>query len=408
MKSSYLMGILICVMVTQSVALADDLPVIIPDSSWPITNGGPGAYVHTRIRILDRTVRDNASSASVSPINTPTTIRSAYNLPSSGGAGAIAIVDAYNYPTALSDFNTFAKEYSLPEETSTQATASTNPTFQVVYATGTKPESGGSYIESWNLEEALDIEWSHAIAPGAKIYLVEAASASMSDLLYAVKVASALPGVREVSMSWGGSESSNETFSYDPYFTSTSVTYFAAGGDASDELEYPSASPYVISVGGTTLNRNNAGTLTSETGWSDSGCGISRYEARPAFQNVVSDDVGSHRGANDVAFDANPNTGVMVYDSTPLYGEEGWWAVGGTSVGTPAWAGVVNLASFYNDNVAAGSQAENTRLYDNLDTDETYAAAFRDITSGDDGRTDCTVGWDQPTGLGSPLGVTGK
>ncbi|MCE0497199.1 MAG: S53 family peptidase [Methylacidiphilales bacterium] len=402
MKTSLLMGIILCAIVTQPMALANDLPVIIPDSSWPVTKGGPGAYAHTRIRFLDK----SAATTTVSEINTPAMIRSAYNLPSVGGAGAIAIVDAYNYPTALSDFNTFAGEYGLPKETSTNATASTNPTFRVVYATGKAPESGGSYIESWNLEEALDIEWAHALAPGAKIYLVEAASSSMSDLLYAVQVASALPGVREVSMSWGGSESSSET-SYDHYFASTSVAFFAAGGDSSDDLEYPSASPYVVSVGGTTLNRNSAGALTSETGWNDSGCGISRYEARPAFQNVVSTDVGSHRGANDVAFDANPNTGVMVYDSTPLYGETGWWAVGGTSVGTPSWAGVVNLASVGNG-VAAGSQAENARLYDTLDTSENYAAAFRDITSGDDGRVDCTEGWDQPTGLGSPLGLTGK
>jgi subtilase family serine protease len=203
-------------------------------------------------------------------------------------------------------------------------------------------------------------------------------------------------------MSWGGSETNSET-SYDHYFTRASITYFASGGDASDELEYPSASPYVVSVGGTTLNRDSSGNLTSETGWSDSGCGISHYEARPPFQLVIAGDVGNHRGANDVSFDANPNTGVLVYDSTPLYGEEGWWTVGGTSVGSPSWAGVVNLASVENG-VAAGSQAENTRLYGNLGNDET----FRDITSGDDGSVDCGEGWDQPTGVGSPLGLTGK
>ena len=117
--------------------------------------------------------------------------------------------------------------------------------------------------------------------------------------------------------------------------------------------------------------------------------------------------MGSHRGANDVAFDANPNTGVLVYDSMSLYGEAGWWTVGGISVGTPAWAAVVNLASNVNGG-AAGSQAENTRLYNNLGTAGTYAAVFRDITSGNDGRVKCTEGWDQPTGLGSPLGLIGK
>lgn len=400
MKTSLLAGILLGTVIMQSSSMAaPQFPVIIPDSSGKVTNGKPGTIAHTRIRILDRPA---AKAATVSEINTPTTIRSAYNLPSTGGAGAIAIVDAYHFPTALHDFNTFASNYSLPQETSTTVTASTNKTFQLVYATGRQPQSGGSYIESWNLEEALDIEWAHSIAPGAKIYLVEAASSSMSDLLYAVRIASGLSGVREVSMSWGSDETKSET-SDDSYFTTPSITYFAAGGDSDDDLEYPSASPDVVSVGGTTLNRNSAGALTSETAWDDSGCGISRYEARPSFQNVISSDVGSHRGSNDVAFDADPNSGVLVYDSTPLYGEEGWWQVGGTSLGTPSWAGVVNLASVENG-VASGSQAENARLYDNLGDDET----LRDITSGDDGNVEAEEGWDQPTGIGSPLGLDGK
>lgn len=407
MKTLLLVGILVGTLATPSVSMADNLAVIIPDSSWPVTNGQPGVtHTHTRIKILDTAVKDKAAAAATSQINTPATIRSAYQLPATGGTGAIAIVDAYHFPTALNDFNTFAKQYGLPQQTSGSATSTTNTIFQVVYANVRQPLSGGSYIASWNLEAALDIEWAHAMAPGAKIYLVEAASDSMNNLLYAVQIASRLPGVREVSMSWGGGETRNET-SYDSSFTTASVTYFAAGGDSTDGLEYPSASPNVVSVGGTTLNRNSAGTLTSETAWSDTGCGISLYEARPNFQNIVSSDVGNHRGTNDVAFDADPNTGVLVYDSTRLYGAAGWWTVGGTSVGTPAWAGVVNLASVENG-AATGSQAENLRLYDNLTEDATYTEVFRDIISGDDGDVAAADGWDQPTGLGSPLGLTGK
>jgi subtilase family serine protease len=379
----------------------ENLPVWIPESSGKVENGEAGSVAHTRLRILATETKPNATVSSTS-INTPTTIRGAYELPATGGQGAIAIVDAYHYPTSLADFNTFSKTYGLPQETSTQPTASGNKAFEVIFASGRQPQSGGSYIASWNLEEALDIEWAHALAPSAKIYLVEAASSNTSDLMRAVQVAARLSGVHEVSMSWGSGESRTET-SYDSYFSVSNVTFFTSGGDSTDELEWPSASPNVVSVGGTTLNRNSSGALTSETVWDETGCGISKYEMRPTFQNVISSDVGNHRGANDVAFDADPNTGVLVYDSTPLYNEAGWWTVGGTSVGSPSWAGVVNLASVENQ-IATGGQNEDNRIYENLGDGET----FRDITSGQDGNEDGTAGWDQPTGLGSPLGLGGK
>jgi subtilase family serine protease len=402
MKSTALLVSFLAVATSALAEGPERLPVWVPDSSARVTDVEPGSIAHTRIKILATTVKPNAATAVNSNINTPSTIRSAYELPSTGGAGAIAIVDAYHYPTALGDFNKFASTYGLPQESSKTSTSSTNKAFQVVFATGRQPQSGGSYIASWNLEEALDIEWAHAMAPGAKIYLVEAASASTGDLLRAVQVASSLTGVREVSMSWGGEETRNEGAS-DGYFTASGVTYFASGGDSADELEWPSASPNVVSIGGTSLNRTSSGALTNETVWDDTGCGISKYEMRPTFQNVISSDIGNHRAANDVAFDADPNTGVLVYDTTPLYGETGWWTVGGTSLGSPSWAGVVNLASVQN-RTAAGSQAENNRLYANLGD----GATFRDITSGDDGSVDGASGWDQPTGLGSPLGLGGK
>ncbi len=337
-----------------------------------------------------------------SSVNTPATIRAAYDLPASGGLGAVAIVDAYHYATSLNDFNRFSSSYGLPEEQSNNPTKGSNKVFQVVYAMGRMPMSGGSYISSWNLEEALDIEWAHAMAPSAKIYLVEAASASMNDLMRAVQVASRLPGVHQVSMSWGGDETPYES-GEDRSFVIPGVTFFASGGDAADEMEYPSASPNVVSVGGTTLECNEAGEVTSETAWSEAGCGISQYEGRPTFQSAIATEVGRHRGSNDVAFDADPNTGVAVYDSTALYGEAGWWVVGGTSVGSPSWAGLVNLASKENG-VAPGAQAEDARLYSHLGD----ATIFKDVTTGEDGAVTGTPGWDQPTGLGSPQGIAGK
>jgi len=375
------------------------LSVLVPESAGH--SPGEWFHSHTHLRVL---VAADATTSSTAQFNVPATIRSAYSLPSTGGSGAIAIVDSYHYPTALQDFNAFSRQFGLPQETSTNVLASGNKNFQVVYATGVKPLSGGNFISSWNLEEALDIEWAHAIAPNAKIYLVEAASDSLPDLNYAVQVASRLAGVKEVSMSWGGGEMPAEVQWYDTLFTTYGVVYFAAGGDTSAQVEYPSVSPNVISCGGTSLNRNNSGTLLSETGWANTGCGLSMYEPRPIFQNVISSIVGNRRGANDLSFDADPNTGVYVYDSTPLWGESGWWIVGGTSLSSPCLAGVVNLAATAGNGFANNTQAEQSRLYGNLKN----ANVFRDITTGTDGTRKSAVGWDFITGVGSPIGLSGK
>ncbi|MCE0523153.1 MAG: S53 family peptidase [Methylacidiphilales bacterium] len=376
------------------------LQVLVPESAG-FSSQDQGVRFHTRLRVL---VVPNAASSTTSQFNTPSSLRSVYNLPSTGGSNAIAIVDSYHYPTALADFNYFSKYFGLPQETSTVATSSGNRTFEVVYATGYKPQSGGNYIASWNMEEALDMEWAHAMAPNAKIYLVEAASDSNSDLDNAVRVAATLTGVKEISMSWGGSETSYEATFYDPLFKATGVVYLASGGDSSDQMEYPAASPNVVSCGGTSVNRSTTGAFLSETGWNDTGCGPSAYEPRPAFQNSVASVVGAKRGVSDLAFDSNPNTGVYVYDSTPLWGESGWWILGGTSVASPSLAGVLNLAATSGNAFALNTAAEEARIYGYLGNSK----AFRDITSGTDGRYACKTGYDFVTGVGSPYGLVGK
>jgi subtilase family serine protease len=375
------------------------LQVLIPESAGSSPQDR-GVRFHTRLRVL---VVPNASASTTSQFNTPSTLHSVYSLPSTGGSNAIAVVDAYHYPTSLADFNAFSSYFGLPKEISTVATAA-NKTFQVVYAPGYQPQSGGNYIASWNLEAALDIEYAHAMAPSAKIYLVEAASDSMSDLENAVRVAAGLTGVKEVSMSWGGSETSYEAMFYDPIFTASGVVYLASGGDSSDEMEYPAASPNVVSCGGTSLNRSTTGAFLSETGWNDTGCGPSVYEPRPSYQNVVASVVGTKRGVSDLAFDADPNTGVYVYDSTALWGESGWWILGGTSVASPSLAGVLNLAAASGNAFAVNTAAEQARIYGNLGN----AKAFRDITSGTDGKYTCKAGYDFITGVGTPNGLVGK
>ncbi len=265
---------------------------------------------------------------------TPSQIRSAYGVnllgnfgstPANGTGQTIAIIDAYYDPNISADLATFDSQYKL----------SAPPTFTQYVETGLRQDNAG-----WAMETALDVEWAHAIAPGANIALVEA-QPDLSDLFSAVTFASGLSGVSVVSMSWGSGEFSGET-SYDSVFTTPTghngVTFVASSGDSST-VEYPSVSPNVLAVGGTSLVANSAGTYVSETGWSSSGGGTSLYEPKPAWQtNGLSS---TARTTPDVAWDAaitaptGNSPGVSVYDSVPDSGQYGWFAVGGTSVAPP-------------------------------------------------------------------------
>jgi len=306
-----------------------------------------------------------------------------------GGSRAIAIVDAFDDPTAEADLATFTSQFDLP------------PTdFTVVYAQGTEPAqdpSGG-----WEVEESLDIEWSHAMAPEAKIYLVEAADNSFTNLFNAVTVAANLvkaAGGGEVSMSWGAGEFKGET-TFDSVFSTHGVVYLASSGDSPGTL-YPAVSPNVVAAGGTTLSRDiNTGKLILENTWQDAGGGTSLLEPIPPFQKSVKYVVGNMRGTPDLSFDANPNTGVWVYDTNTVIGI-GWYVVGGTSVSAPSLAGVFNAAGSF----AVSSQAENWKLYSEK------AKWFNNINYGDCGLnigTFATGGYDLCTGLGSPRTLRGK
>jgi kumamolisin len=307
----------------------------------------------------------------------------------SGGAKAIAIVDAYDYPTAFSDLQIFSAQFAL--------LVPTNQNFQVVYANGTPPKADSG----WGLEAALDIQWAHAMAPSAKIYLVEAASNSFADLLTAVNVASnlvAAAGGGEVSMSWGGSEFAFQKL-YDGYFTKSSVVYVAAAGDSAGTI-WPSTSPNVVSAGGTTNSRDANGDLQAQLAWSSTGGGPSKYESRPSYQSAISKIVGSKRGTPDVAADADPDTGVWVFNS-PYCG--GWCIVGCTSAAAPVWAGIINAAGRF----SASSQAELSTIYSNLGK----PANFTDITQGSCGPNKgylAKTGWDFCTSAGSADGTLGK
>lgn len=335
-------------------------------------------------------IRGNATSSYQSGY-TPLQIKTAYGINSTSYTGAgetVAIIDAYGSPTIQSDLNTFDSQFSLP---------SANVTIAYPDGTPNKTDSG------WALETSLDVEWVHALAPDAKILLVVAKSASTSDLVDAINYASS-HGAQVVSNSWGGSEFSGET-SYDSDFQHQGIVYTASAGDSGAGAEWPAASPYVLSVGGTTLNLNSNGTWQSETAWSDSGGGTSQYESRPAYQNNWQSVVGTQRGIPDVAWDANPSTGVAIYDSTPDQGQSGWFVVGGTSVGAPSWAAMIALAD--EGRVAAGKNPFsniqlNTDLYNLAGTTDStgYETYFHDITSGSNGNP-ALPGYDLVTGIGS-------
>jgi len=320
-----------------------------------------------------------SSQVSGCPINGTTIVPT-------GGSGVIVIVDAYDYPSAAADLSTFSSTFGLPQAS-----------FSVQYASGRKPSNGCS--SGWQGEEALDIEWAHAMAPNAAIVLMEASSASNSALYQAVTAAnsyiSSHGGKGEVSMSWGGSETSNESSS-DHYFTQSGVVYFASSGDSPGVI-YPSSSVNVVSAGGTQVNRNSSGAYTNQTAWSDGGGGASRYESRPSFQNAISSIVGSKRGTPDLSFDSSGGSPVAVYNSN-CYG--GWLEVYGTSVASPSLAGIINNAGQFK----TSSNAENTLIYSNLG----FSQYFTDITSGSCGTHSATTGWDFCTGVGVDHGLTGK
>jgi kumamolisin len=303
-----------------------------------------------------------------------------------GGSGVIVIVDAYDYPSAAADLATFSRTFGLPQAN-----------FSVQYASGRKPTNGCR--SGWQGEESLDIEWAHAMAPNAQIVLMEASSPTNSALYTAVQAANsyiaAHGGKGEVSMSWGGSETSGETSS-DHYFTQAGVVYFASSGDSPGVI-YPSSSVNVVSAGGTQVNRNSSGAYTNQTAWSDGGGGASSYESRPTFQNAIQGIVGSKRGTPDLSFDASGGSPVAVYNSN-CYG--GWLEVYGTSVAAPSLAGIINDAGGFK----TSSNAENTLIYSNLG----FASYFTDITSGSCGTHSAAAGWDFCTGVGVDHGLVGK
>jgi subtilase family serine protease len=312
----------------------------------------------------------------------PDQIKNIYNLPKIGGHGTIAIIDAYNDKTMESDLAIFNKAFNLAD------CSTKNKCFeQHLMSSGTATNSG------WAGETALDVEWAHAIAPDAKILLVEAKTPSGANLLGAIDYAASRSDVVAVSMSWGGDETIEEK-SLDLHFASKSgAVFFASSGDDGWGASWPAASPNVVSVGGTSLLFKSDGTLNKETAWSGSGGGVSAYETQPDFQkNYSIPKANGMRAIPDVSYDADPQSGFSTYSNGK------WYVVGGTSDAAPQWAAIQSL----------GLSATDKNLYSDKSS-ATYSKYFRDIVSGKNG--DCKYycqaakHYDYVTGLGSPVTV---
>ncbi len=344
----------------------------------------------------------------------PADIRQAYGIDSvsfgsiagTGAGQTIAIVTAYNDPYILADLRAFDRQFNLPDP----------PKFTVIGQDGTTtlpgpdPDGPGN---SWVLETSMDVEWAHAVAPNANILLIEANSSADSDLLAAVDTARKHTGVSVVSMSWSEDEFSGES-SEDKHFTTpsghTGVTFIAPTGDDGAGMAYPAASPNVLAVGGTTLRLSAGGDYISETSWGygdaslangGSGGGISRYEKQPAYQHALVTQSSTMRAGPDVAFDADPDSSpVAVYDTWDNGASSPWTLCGGTSLGVPAWAGIIAIAN--QGRVLAGMGT----LYGPTQTlPMIYALPsgdFHDITTGDNGFS-AAPGYDLVTGRGTPI-----
>jgi subtilase family serine protease len=332
----------------------------------------------------------------------PRSFKAAYGfnqINNQGQGQTIALVDAYDDPNIASDLAFYASY------------------FHIAPCNFTKVKLGTVTGQGWDLEESLDVQQACALAPQANIVLVEAASSNDTDLFTAVQVATAAPyNATVVSMSWGEGEFSGE-LADDSYFCNIlngngqPVTFVAASGDGGHGTIYPSASPCVVAAGGTSLVLSTTLPLGNpfllnyghETAWDGSGGGVSPYESQPSFQNPACATWStSGRCLPDIASDANPGTGVPVYD-TFSYG--GWVQVGGTSVASPDWGGFFVLVNSARAIAGKGSLSQADYDLYQIYYSSNYANDFHDITSGTNGgcgsQCDAGPGYDLVTGIGT-------
>lgn len=317
----------------------------------------------------------------------PAQIQAAYGLPASGQGQTVAIVDAFGASTAEADLGTFRSQYGLSPCTTA------NGCFKKV------DQNGGTNYPSddpgWGLETALDLDAVSSACPACNILLVEGNDNSLDNLGIAVDTAVSL-GAKFVSNSYGvPGEGSDET-TYDHYYTHPGVAVTASTGDAGDVTNWPATNPNVVAIGGTHLTTDSSPRGWHESAWVDGGSGCSPYEAKPDYQANIATNC-SNRAIADISADADPATGLAVYDTL---GQSGWIQVGGTSLSSPLVAAMYALAG-----TPVPGTFPVTYPY------QAPAGTLNDVTEGSNGGCgnvlcNAGTGWDGPTGLGTPHGVT--
>jgi hypothetical protein len=349
-----------------------------------------------------------AATPTVSAVYTPQQIRTAYGvnlLPNQGQGTTVAIVDAFNDPNINSDLSIFSNDFGLPQMNG----VGSNPTFKIMTPTGQSTPANAPHND-WAVEISLDVEYVHSIAPFANIDLIETQDNS-GDHLYGAEVdgqpyssgvgfAKTLPGVVVVSNSYGSGEFAGET-AYDSEFTTpgNNVAFTFSTGDSGAPGGYPAYSPNVVAVGGTSLYTLGArGAYGRESGWSGGGGGVSLYEPTPAYQTNNGVSFGA-RATPDVSMDADPNTGVLVLDQ---YDFPGFFVeVGGTSLASPMWAGLIAEGdASRGPGLSLSSVGVNNALYGAYNS-PSYGADFHDVTTGNNGFA-AGPGYDLVTGIGTP------
>jgi len=324
---------------------------------------------------------------------TPCDLRSAYNLPSTtaGSGQTVAIVDAYDAPSAESDLGVYRSTYGITRQCTTA-----NGCFRKLNQSGVQ----GSYPVAdggWAQEISLDLDMVSAVCPNCNIVLVEANSNSLADLEAAENTAARTAGVNAISNSYGSSETGFFTKPDDSAYNHPGIAITASTGDNGYGVEFPASSGFVTAVGGTTLTKAANTRGWSETAWSGAGSGCSGFFTKPTWQT---DGGCSKRMVGDVSAVANPSTGVAVYDSFAYQGQSGWLEFGGTSVASPMIASVYALAG------NAASVNYGSYPYG-------HTSALNDVTSGSNGTCllspsyfcHAVAGYDGPTGLGTTNGT---
>lgn len=368
------------------------------------------------------------------PCYSPQEIRKAYNIDPVLNAGytgkgqSIVIIDAFGSPTINHDLKVFDAAFGLPDP----------PSFKEYAPLGkVKFDPTNSGMVSWAAETSLDVEWSHALAPDANIVLMTSpvsetqGDQGMSEFLYLEKYAVSHNLGKIISQSWATTE--NTLFNhpggrqilknFETFYQQADgqgVTIFGSTGDSGvanpnvngqiypfPTVNFPASSPYITAVGGTSLMASIHGQYQSEAGWSGSGGGISQFFAEPAYQQAYlpsSDQqlLNGFRGLPDISFNADPNTPVLVFLSF-IPGQVGWYLFGGTSEGSPSWAGIIA-----DGNQWAGRPLGfiNTALYQ-IGAGKAGATSYHDVLTGNNSQDgiqgyNAGPGWDPVTGLGSP------